>query len=316
MMAIANLRYHRLAAAGVAAAGGARREPGGRASFPRAEEERSALFAEEDRPALAALEREAASRVEVRLELGEAVAPESPEPTEIPRGAAGERGPAGAAEGFDEGQAAGSREARGEWQADGSREVRGAPAASHHESGVPKPVWRRFRLVLDIAPGWHIQAHSTGDPLLVATALEAAAPQGMAEEEVPAGAANAQAATDTGAGMWTELRKVIYPGEPPPAVYAGRVEITGEVRAAPAGGRLRLIYQACDEGRCLPRVEREIPIEPKGCGEGNLLTSSAHHLPIGRAGRAGRLRQAAAPSASCEVQPEQRVALIGRAIRQ
>ena len=38
-----------------------------------------------------------------------------------------------------------------------------------------------------------------------------------------------------------------------PSVYSGRVEITGEVSE---GGRLTLTYQACEEARCLPPVER------------------------------------------------------------
>jgi hypothetical protein len=116
--------------------------------------------------------------------------------------------------------------------------------------------------VLEIAPGWHIQAHTPADPALIASDLEA----------VPA--------AGTGGGG-TELRRVVYPpgqrlgggstteSEPagptepmgqPPAVYTGRVEISGELRAGAEGGRLRLIYQVCDESRCLPRVEREIPI--------------------------------------------------------
>jgi uncharacterized protein YyaL (SSP411 family) len=179
---------------------------------------------------LVALEREAAGLVELHLHLGE------------PVGGAGEG-------------AAGTRR-RGE-----------KPGAGE---------WRRFRLVLEIAPGWHIQAHEPADPSLNPTELAA----------VPTAAAGAGPSPD-----WTELRRLIYPpaklladasraeGEPaglaaagaqaepaepsaPPlaAVYAGRVEITGELRAAAQGGRLRLVYQACDEARCLPRVELEIPV--------------------------------------------------------
>jgi hypothetical protein len=43
--------------------------------------------------------------------------------------------------------------------------------------------------------------------------------------------------------------------EEPLSVYSGRVEIEGEVSG---GGRLVLQYQACDEARCLPPVEREL----------------------------------------------------------
>jgi hypothetical protein len=41
----------------------------------------------------------------------------------------------------------------------------------------------------------------------------------------------------------------------PISVYSGRVEITGEVSE---GGRMVVVYQACDEGRCLPPVERAV----------------------------------------------------------
>jgi uncharacterized protein len=95
--------------------------------------------------------------------------------------------------------------------------------------------WRPFRLTLEIAPGWHLQANPASEPYLVATEVKA----------------------EKG-----ELRNIRYAeGEPfssrysrePISVYSGRVEITGEVSE---GGKLTLRYQACDEGRCLPPVER------------------------------------------------------------
>ncbi|HEX9940804.1 MAG TPA: DUF255 domain-containing protein [Thermoanaerobaculia bacterium] len=97
--------------------------------------------------------------------------------------------------------------------------------------------WRPFRLVLEIAPGWHLQANPATEPYLVATEVRA-----------------------EGGG----LRNVRYPeGEPLPsrlshepiAVYTGRVEITGEVSGAE---RLSLTYQPCDETRCLPPVTRAL----------------------------------------------------------
>ena len=97
--------------------------------------------------------------------------------------------------------------------------------------------WRPFRLTLEIAPGWHLQANPATEKYLVAT-------------EVKAGGC--------------ELRNVRYPegerfpsrySQQPIAVYSGRVEIAGEV-SGPA--RMSLTYQPCDETRCLPPVTREV----------------------------------------------------------
>jgi len=97
--------------------------------------------------------------------------------------------------------------------------------------------WRPFRLALDIAPGWHLQANPATEEYLVPTEVQAEG---------------------------GEVRNVRYPtGEPftsrfseqAIAVYSGRVEIAGEVSGA---GRLVLTYQPCDEARCLPPVERRV----------------------------------------------------------
>ncbi|MFL6260865.1 MAG: DUF255 domain-containing protein [Thermoanaerobaculia bacterium] len=97
--------------------------------------------------------------------------------------------------------------------------------------------WRPFRLTLEIAPGWHLQANPASEPYLVATEVKA----------------------EKG-----DLRGIRYAeGEPftsrysrePISVYSGRVEITGEVSE---GGRVVVVYQACDEARCLPPVERGV----------------------------------------------------------
>ncbi len=98
--------------------------------------------------------------------------------------------------------------------------------------------WRRFRLALDIAPGWHLQANPATEKYLVATEVKA-------EGEC-------------------RLRGVRYPegerfpsrfSQQPIAVYSGRVEIAGEVSGTE---RLSLAYQPCDETRCLPPVTRRI----------------------------------------------------------
>ncbi|HSK77751.1 MAG TPA: protein-disulfide reductase DsbD domain-containing protein, partial [Thermoanaerobaculia bacterium] len=61
-----------------------------------------------------------------------------------------------------------------------------------------------------------------------------------------------------------EVRNVRYPEgektqasflEAPLSVYSGRVEIEGEISGP---GKIVLVYQACDEARCLPPVEREL----------------------------------------------------------
>ncbi len=97
--------------------------------------------------------------------------------------------------------------------------------------------WRPFRLTLEIAPGWHLQANPASEPYLVATEVRA----------------------EKG-----ELRNIMYAegerfesrySKEAIAVYSGKVEITGEVSA---GGRLSLTYQACDAGRCLPPVTRGV----------------------------------------------------------
>jgi uncharacterized protein len=114
--------------------------------------------------------------------------------------------------------------------------------------------WRPFRLTLEIAPGWHLQANPASESYLAATVL---------------------------AAEGAELRGVAYPaGEElragfagaPIAAYSGRVELTGEVgppaasrpaaTAPGAGGARRLLvtYQLCDDRRCLPPVTRAVPL--------------------------------------------------------
>jgi len=130
----------------------------------------------------------------------------------------------------------------------------GEPAAPAPEAaGGAAAAWRPFRLALDIAPGWHLQANPPSESYLVGTTL---------------------------AAEGAELRHVVYPaGEPlhaafsarPVAAYRGRVEIAGELgppagQPPPArtgggpGARLLLTYQLCDDRRCLPPVTRSIRV--------------------------------------------------------
>ncbi|HYN19493.1 MAG TPA: DUF255 domain-containing protein [Thermoanaerobaculia bacterium] len=99
--------------------------------------------------------------------------------------------------------------------------------------------WRRFRLVLEIAPDWHLQANPASEEFLIATEVVA----------------------EDGA----EIRDLLYPpGEPLDAgfaggerlsVYSGHVEITGQLRGR---GKLVVRFQPCDEARCLPPAEQVV----------------------------------------------------------
>ena len=107
----------------------------------------------------------------------------------------------------------------------------------HLELGDEEGGWRPFRLALEIAAGWHLQANPASEPYLVATEVQAEG---------------------------GEVRNVRYPeGErlssrysrQPIAVYTGRAEITGEISAT---AKLALAYQSCDDARCLPPVRRTL----------------------------------------------------------
>jgi uncharacterized protein YyaL (SSP411 family) len=163
--------------------------------------------------------------------------------------------------------AGGPEEAEAEYDEVRAARERGAEAAGvsklEHEAerivaarltwdGEAAEGWRPFRLALQIAPGWHLQANPATEEYLVATEV-----RGEGE---------------------CRLRNVRYPqGErfasryspQPVAVYSGRVEITGEVSGPQ---RLSLSYQPCDETRCLPPVTRAVapaaPTLPTSSGEG------------------------------------------------
>jgi uncharacterized protein len=92
----------------------------------------------------------------------------------------------------------------------------------------------RFEMTLEIAPGWHLYANPASDPGQVATRVDAR------EVEYPEGETLAPA------------------GGEPIRVYRGTVRLTG--RVPQDGGKVRLTYQTCDAGRCLPAVTREVSI--------------------------------------------------------
>jgi hypothetical protein len=102
--------------------------------------------------------------------------------------------------------------------------------------------WQPFRLTLAIAEGWHLNANQTSDPYLIPTLV---------------------------AARGAQLRDVMYPpGEPlalagaeqPLSSYEGEVAISGFAAAEAPDARLVLTYQPCDDARCLPAVEVEIPL--------------------------------------------------------
>ncbi|HET9226769.1 MAG TPA: protein-disulfide reductase DsbD domain-containing protein, partial [Thermoanaerobaculia bacterium] len=101
--------------------------------------------------------------------------------------------------------------------------------------------WQPFRLVLEIAPGWHIQANPVSEEFLLPTEVVAedgaevrnlGYPQG---EEIPAAFSDGR----------------------PLAVYTGRVEVAGEVSGH---GRLVVRFQLCDDARCLPPAEQVVAV--------------------------------------------------------
>jgi hypothetical protein len=101
--------------------------------------------------------------------------------------------------------------------------------------------WQRFRMALEIAPGWHIQANPASEEYLVPTEVIGEGGAEVRGLSYPEG----------------ELMAEGFAGGRPLAVYAGRVEITGEVRG---GSRLMLRFQPCDDARCLPPVEHAVTV--------------------------------------------------------
>lgn len=102
--------------------------------------------------------------------------------------------------------------------------------------------WQPFRLALDIAPGWHIQANPAAADFLLPTTL---------------------------AAEGADLRDVLYPpaqhldlpfADHPLALYAGTLELTGYLRTTTPEARLLLNYQPCDHNTCLPPLTRPLPI--------------------------------------------------------
>ena len=97
--------------------------------------------------------------------------------------------------------------------------------------------WRSFELRLTVREGWHINANPPSLKYLIPTEVQG------------------------------EVRNVRYPegeifnfsfSDTALSVYSGSVSIRGEVDPGESG--LRLVYQACDDARCLAPVEKTIPL--------------------------------------------------------
>ncbi|HEY7699395.1 MAG TPA: hypothetical protein VIE88_13320, partial [Vicinamibacteria bacterium] len=94
-----------------------------------------------------------------------------------------------------------------------------------------------FRVLLLVKRGWHINANPASSPYLIPTEIRG------------------------------DVRNVSYPpgkstsfafSKEPLSVYDGEVTLEGE--ASGDANEVILIYQACDETRCLSPVQRELPL--------------------------------------------------------
>ena len=112
-----------------------------------------------------------------------------------------------------------------------------ALAASVVEAWV-ETTTKGFRVSLVVKPGWHINANPASSPYLIPTEIQGA------------------------------VRNVSYPSgksmtfafsKEPLSVYEGEVAI--ELEAERGATELTLVYQACDETRCLSPVSRKLPLE-------------------------------------------------------
>ncbi len=95
-----------------------------------------------------------------------------------------------------------------------------------------------FRLRLEVARGWHVNANPASDEFLIPTTLAAPEEGELEAVQYPTG----------------EEFKPAF-AEAAIRVYQGSVEITGEIRGS---DRVILTYQPCDEDRCLPPVTKEL----------------------------------------------------------
>ena len=91
----------------------------------------------------------------------------------------------------------------------------------------------RFQIEMQIEDGWHVNANPASSPYLIATEVHG----DVGDITYPQG----------------EMMTFSFSDEAI-SVYGGEITLTGELR----GERVVLVYQACDDTRCLSPVEREL----------------------------------------------------------
>ena len=91
----------------------------------------------------------------------------------------------------------------------------------------------RFQIEMQIEDGWHVNANPASSPYLIATEVQG----DVGDITYPRGEMMTFAFSDDTI-----------------SVYGGEITLTGELR----GERVVLVYQACDDTRCLSPVEREL----------------------------------------------------------
>ncbi|MGH9463963.1 MAG: hypothetical protein ACRD1X_22400, partial [Vicinamibacteria bacterium] len=103
------------------------------------------------------------------------------------------------------------------------------------DATTEEPAWRAFQLRVTIREGWHVNANPASFPYLIPTEIRG------------------------------NVRGLRYPegedflfafSEESLSVYSGTFSIAGEIDRK--GSPLQLRYQACDDRRCLPPVDKEI----------------------------------------------------------
>jgi len=100
--------------------------------------------------------------------------------------------------------------------------------------------WRPFELRVRIRQGWHVNANPASQRYLIPTEIRG----DVRQVRYPAG----------------ENFKLAF-SEELLSVYSDTVSIRGEID--PQESELRLVYQACDDRRCLAPVDKTIPVPPE-----------------------------------------------------
>lgn len=104
----------------------------------------------------------------------------------------------------------------------------------------------RVTAVVEVKPGYHVNAHQPDEDFLIPTVLSLSSPGvDFAEPEYPTPVA----------------QRFAFAGDEPLLVYSGRFEIHARALTTPQQPiALRLRYQACDDERCLPPATAETTV--------------------------------------------------------